>query len=102
VMMGSAQTPLSDTDKPKSDADAAEGRRPKSVWLVTDSDIVTIHIECFVQANYMIVTELACEHSFPLPSNLNSVHQATGQPRYQHKFSQATGQSLSAPQRMGF
>ena len=42
------------------------------------------------------VTELACEHSCPLPSNLNSVHQATGQPRYPHKFPRATGQSLSA------
>ena len=42
------------------------------------------------------VTELACEHSCPLPSNLNSVHQATGQPRYPHKFPQATGNSLSA------
>ena len=39
------------------------------------------------------VTELACEHSCPLPSNLNSVHQATGQPRYPHKFPQATGHS---------
>ena len=42
------------------------------------------------------VTELACEHSCPLPSNLNSVHQATGQSGHPHKFSQATGQSLSA------
>jgi hypothetical protein len=42
------------------------------------------------------VTELACEHSCPLPSNLNSVHQATGQPQIPHKFPRATGQSLSA------
>jgi hypothetical protein len=30
--------PLSDADQPKSDADAAEVRRPESLWLVTDSD----------------------------------------------------------------
>jgi hypothetical protein len=42
------------------------------------------------------VTELACEHSCPLNSDLNSVHQATGHSGYPHKFSRATGQSLSA------